>query len=231
MPMSVAESPLPSSLAAWGVLLLLLVTLMASPLAAQERRAVGSEDRAGAADGDGEGGEADTAPQQTTTEAEAPVEQSGFQLAFGLGLAPFVIPVESDFTAEALAPDVYMDMDLGSWIGLRLGINNAETKQDELTLRTTTVYLAYRHGFQLTGAWWADLFAGAASSDAVLSSAQAELTASGSGYMLGAGAWRRMGQFDVGLRYQLLFTDSDFSGIAVNTGSNQVQLTAAYRLF
>ena len=79
--------------------------------------------------------------------------------------------------------------------------------------------------------WLGELFAGVATADSVLSGGRRELTASGGGYLLGAAGWRRMGSFDLGLRYQLLYIDSAFSGITLNTGSNQVQLTAAYRWF
>lgn len=229
MPLSVAESPAVPMVPAFVLILLLLLVLPVVPVGAQER----ATDTATATDVAAD--EADSADTVAGNEdAEGAAEDAAgdaFQVTMGLALGAFVIPVEADLTADTVAPELYVDVDLASWLGLRLGINSTEMKLDELTLRTTTVYLAYRHAVQVTGPWWGELIAGVASSDSVLSSERTELTASGSGHMLGAAAWRRMGQFDVGLRYQLLFTESAFSGITLNTGSNQVQITAAYRWF
>ena len=235
MPLSVAESPVCSVLPAVILLWLLLMVLPVAPAGAQERQAdapAATDALTAGDDGTQDAAAADTAASGEPDKAAAQgAAGEGWHLATGLALGTFVIPVESDLTAEALAPALYVDLDLSPWLGLRLGINAAEMKLDELTLQTTTIYLAYRHAFQVTGNWWGELYAGVASADSVLSGERAELTASGSGHVLGASAWYRLRRFDLGLRYELLSTDSAFSGISVNTGSNQVQLTAAYRWF
>lgn len=232
---SVAESSTAALLAAFALLLLLVLVLSVAPVAAQEHTADAANTTQTAKDVPAAGDEATGNPPETDAAAAGePAEATagdGWHLAVGIALGTFVIPVESDLTAESLAPELYLDVDIAPWLGLRLGINSVEMKLDELTLQTRSVYLAYRHAFPVTAGWWGEAFAGVATAESVLSGGRTELTATGSGHMLGVAGWRRLGSFDLGLRYQLLFTDSDFSGISLNTGSNQVQLTAAYRWF
>ena len=176
---------------------------------------------------------------ETKGAASKVAASTGRSMVVGLGLGAVSIPEDEDAEKKGLPVEAFFDWDIDrKWLKFRFGYNmykatvdfDAWNKSWENELKSSALYAAYRYSMEPVAnldAFAAVGLAYVSSSLAIDNGGDTEKDA-GLGYMFGVGSMYYFGNFGVGGQFEYFSYEASFDGAKVATGSNQLQLIAAY---